>query len=353
MANPEHLRILKQGVEVWNRWREENPKISPDLSGTELRSRDFRGMNLKRASFKGSDLRDTKMQQADLRNADLRQCYLSRTDLTGATLQGANLIAAILTGTILKQADLSETNLKDAKLRWLALENTDFSNAKFGYTIIGGVDLRKAKGVSTIAHDMPSTMGIDTLSESQGDIPEMFLRRVGLPERIIELTPTLFAASAIELYSCFISYSHSEKSFARRLHDQLQARGIRCWLDDHDLKPGDRILDGVADAIRLHDKILLCCSESSLNSWWVKDEIEKALERERKEARDIIIPLNLDGYLLDGWESGLATTIRSRLAADFTGWEHDNAKFEEQFKRVVRALRTDEGGREKPPEPKL
>ena len=31
MANPEHLAILIQGVEVWNRWREENPEIRPDL----------------------------------------------------------------------------------------------------------------------------------------------------------------------------------------------------------------------------------------------------------------------------------------------------------------------------------
>ncbi len=121
------------------------------------------------------------------------------------------------------------------------------------------------------------------------------------------------------------------------------------------MKPGDRILDVVNDAIRLHErfccaaltrKILLCCSESSLESWWVKDEIEKALERERREKRDIIIPLNLDGYLLDGWESGQASTIRSRLAADFTGCEHDNAKFEEQFERVVRALRTGKGAPE-------
>ena len=26
MANPEHFEILKQGVDVWNRWREKNPE---------------------------------------------------------------------------------------------------------------------------------------------------------------------------------------------------------------------------------------------------------------------------------------------------------------------------------------
>ncbi len=27
MANPEHVKILKQGAEVWNRWREGSPEI--------------------------------------------------------------------------------------------------------------------------------------------------------------------------------------------------------------------------------------------------------------------------------------------------------------------------------------
>ena len=84
-----------------------------------------------------------------------------------------------------------------------------------------------------------------------------------------------------------------------------------------------------------------------------REEIQKALEREQREKRDIVVPLNLDGYLLDCWLSGRASTIRSCLPADFTGWEHDNAKFEEQFERVVKALRTDEGTRNKAPESKV
>ena len=35
MANPEHLEILKQGVEAWNRWLEDNPQL-PDFSGANL-----------------------------------------------------------------------------------------------------------------------------------------------------------------------------------------------------------------------------------------------------------------------------------------------------------------------------
>lgn len=36
MANEEHLAILKQDIEVWNKWREENPKVEVDLSKANL-----------------------------------------------------------------------------------------------------------------------------------------------------------------------------------------------------------------------------------------------------------------------------------------------------------------------------
>ena len=54
----------------------------------------------------------------------------------------------------------------------------------------------------------------------------------------------------------------------------------------------------------------------------------------------------------DAWASGKRQQIKERLAANFTGWETDNAKFEEQFERVVKALMTG-SDREEPPASRL
>ena len=69
--------------------------------------------------------------------------------------------------------------------------------------------------------------------------------------------------------------------------------------------------------------------------------------KERNEKVLALIPLNLDGYLFT-WGSGKAKQVKSRVAADFTGWESDNAKFDQEFEKVVKALQTKDEGRELP-----
>lgn len=40
-ANVEHIELLKQDPEIWNRWRKENPNEKPILSCADLIEADF------------------------------------------------------------------------------------------------------------------------------------------------------------------------------------------------------------------------------------------------------------------------------------------------------------------------
>jgi hypothetical protein len=310
----------------------------------------------------------------DLRNAYLREATLVGADLSAAVFDNANLYDANLS-----RANLSGANLRLTAFRRTELDRTNFSGANSFFISVDDCDLRNALDLDSVIHQGPSTIGIDTIYKSGGNIPESFLRGCGLEDWEIEnvklyragLTPAqitdiLYRVSelrsnpALLFHSAFISYSHADKSFARRLHDHLQARGIRCWFDEHQLLPGHDIHDEVDRGIRLWDKVLLCCSKDSLASWWVDKEIttafdkEQALWKERGKKTLALIPLNLDGYMFGGdWNDGKAISVKSRLAADFTGWETDNAKFEREFERLVRAFRADGGEREAPPPAKL
>jgi hypothetical protein len=367
MANEEHVTLLKQGVNTWDKWRKENPDVNPDRTGADLNGVNLNWVNLTRPNLSRVDLSGASLHRADLGGVNLTGANLTganlnwailagadlfEADLSGTDLTGVNVVGALLTRANLTRADLSGANLRcadlsEADLTWAVLYETNFAN----------VNLASVNGLNNCRHLGPSTIDHRTLQLS-GSLPLSFLRGVGLPDNLINYLPSLLNQT-IQFYSVFISYSHADKSFAQRLYNELQGHGIRCWLDEHQMLPGDDIFDRIDHGIRLWDKILLCCSETSLErSPWVDREIGKALQKEealwkeRGEKVLALIPLNIDGYFFQ-WNSGKASVLKERLAGDFTGWEHDNAKFEAEFEKVVRALRTDEGGREKPPNPRL
>jgi uncharacterized protein YjbI with pentapeptide repeats len=104
MANEEHLALLKQGVDVWNAWRRENPEIIPDL-------------------------REAELGKVNLFNADLGQAKLSKTDFSEAILEEANLVKADLREANLVKADFSRTDLKYANLTEANLAEAEFLEA--------------------------------------------------------------------------------------------------------------------------------------------------------------------------------------------------------------------------------
>jgi hypothetical protein len=126
MADPEHLALLREGVELWNNWRRENPLIVPDLTGANL-------------------------NEANLRNANLTRAYLSRGSLAGANLSGAALNRAQLPGAVLVRAILRGADLSNANLSWAIalkadlsgaiLHRTNLTGANLGWAILRGADL--------------------------------------------------------------------------------------------------------------------------------------------------------------------------------------------------------------------
>ena len=376
MNRDEALRLLKggeEGIKEWNRRREKGEEIpelndvdlsgadlfKADLRGADLSEADLSGADLSRASLSGANLSLADLSEANLSTANLSTANLSRADLSRANLSGANLSGAGLSVTDLRKADLRAATFHYANLYGANLHGTNLTEVICGYTVFADVDLSSAKCLEAVVHAGPSTIGIDTLYKSRGKIPEVFLRGCGVPDSLIHYLPSLVCESPIQFYSCFISYSHKDKSFARRLHDTLQGQGIRCWLDEKQLLPGDNIYKGVDLGIRLWDKVLLCASEDSLNSEWVDDEITHAFAKEKRLSKEqgkkvlALIPLDLDGHIFEQWKHSKKDLIMERLVADFQGWEADNGKFEREVERVIQALQADESAREKPPEPRL
>jgi uncharacterized protein YjbI with pentapeptide repeats len=149
LANPEHLAKLKDGVEAWNQWREQNPKIPPDLSGANLSGVNLKGANLSRvnldeASLIGTNLIVANLSEASLLGADLPEAQLNHAavtmaNLSRANLGGANLRSASLGGANLSWADLGGADLSGANLNAATLVNTNLEKASLTDCHIYGI----------------------------------------------------------------------------------------------------------------------------------------------------------------------------------------------------------------------
>ena len=341
MANPEHVEILKQGVEVWNKWRKENPLITPNLNhhkhidayGKGIAK--LSGINLCDASvvdinFIEADLTNAKLIGADLRMANLKYADLRYSDLSMANLMRARLKGAKLNNTMLYGTNFISSSVRDA----------DFSGALFGDTIIGGLDLVKALGLQDAKHSGPSFIDLGILIFETDKLPNNFLRGCGVPENFIQYMSSL-TGKAFEYYSCFISYSSKNQDFAERLHADLQNKGVRCWFAPEDMKIGDKIRDRIDQSIRIHDKLLLILSDNSINSEWVEDEVEAAYEQERQRGKTVLFPIRLDSAVMDTDKAWAAKLRRSRNIGDFSYWK-DHDAYQKAFDRLMRDLKAEE-----------
>lgn len=350
MANKEQLAILKQGVDVWNRWREENPNVNIDLSEA----------NLLRFDLNGVDFMVANLSKANLERTNLAHANLFVANLSNAVVQGAACDETDLRGTNLTEADFSESNLNFVNFEGAFLEKTNFTNASFTANVLGNHDLSTVIGLDTVTHHLRSTISPLTLVLSKGKISVEFLRGCGLsdldiaytklaapgldPEQVSQIIyeiHNIYLDQPIQFYSVFISYSSKDEAFAQRLHDDLQNNGVRCWFAPEDLKIGDRIRPTIDHQIRMREKLIVIVSENSLQSEWVGDEVEAALEQERVSGKDVLFPIRLDDTVLNSRDDWGAKIKRRRNIGDFSKWK-DDAEYQKMFEGLLKDLRASE-----------
>ena len=148
------------------------------------------------------------------------------------------------------------------------------------------------------------------------------------------------AMSPIQFYSCFISYSSADQNFAERLRADLQSKSVRCWFAPEDLKIGDKFRSRIDESIRIFDKLLLVLTERSITSPWVEEEVETALERERRDKKPVLFPIRLDDAVMETDVPWAASLRRMRHVGDFRKWKsHD--EYQKAFDRLMRDLQSE------------
>ena len=336
MNQEEQLQVLREGVRAWNNWREKHPEADIDFRGRNFSSNSLGRVSLRHAFLSRADFSGAYLCQADLSGASLSGANLSLTNLSAANLSFADLSGANFTDADLGDADLNGTDLSLANFSGTNLANASIGRAQLHKTVFANTALSKTKGLDKCRHRGPSFLDYTTLKLSDR-VPLEFLRGCGLPDALIDYIPSL-SGDAIQFYSCFISYSSKDQEFADRLHSDLQDKGVRCWFAPHDLPIGEKIWDGIDQAIRTRDKVLLILSESAITSDWVEDEVTTAFAEERRRGELVLFPVRLDNAVMDSSEPWAGKLRDNRNIGDFTNWKEHDA-YKATLDRVLRDLK--------------
>ena len=306
-----------------------------DLCNADLREANLDEVYLRRADLRGANLGRANFHDAHLDEANFREATLDEAYLVGAYLNEANFIGAYLGGADFRDAHLVGTYLNGANLG-----GVDLTNARLWETTFADVDLTNVRGLESCTHRGPSTIDHRTLAQS-GELPLSFLRGCGLPDTFIDYLPSLLN-QPIQFYSCFISYSTKDDAFARRLHADLQDKGVRCWFAPEDMKIGGEIRTHIDEVIRIHDKLLLVLSQDSVASAWVEKEVEMAFDKEIERKEPVLFPIRLDGAVMESKTGWAADIRRSRHIGNFSNWKNHD-EYQKGLERLLRDLKIKKG----------
>lgn len=99
----------------------------------------------------------------------------------------------------------------------------------------------------------------------------------------------------LEKRDVFIAHASEDKpGYVRPLAHELKRREISYWLDEAEIKWGDRITKRIEDGLRQSDYVIVVLSNNFLGRNWPEAELGAALNRENSYGETIVLPLIVD-----------------------------------------------------------
>ena len=94
-------------------------------------------------------------------------------------------------------------------------------------------------------------------------------------------------------FDVFLSHNSKDKKRVRGIAERLKANGLRVFLDEWSIQPGDDIYLNIERAIEGSRTLVLCLSPAALESDWVSLERSTALFRDPSNRSRRFIPVLL------------------------------------------------------------
>lgn len=137
----------------------------------------------------------------------------------------------------------------------------------------------------------------------------------------------------------FLSHSHADKAFVRKLAADLRLAGHPVWIDEAEINIGDSLIEKIRNGLDQVDFVAAVLSRTSIDSPWVTRELDIASNRELAEGRVVVLPIVIEPVQLPGF-------LKGKFYGDFT----DPDAYEEKLALLLRALGPAEATPTPPPE---
>ena len=244
--------------------------INSTIVSSRLQYAVFSEANISMTNFEGSQMIRTKLDNCTANNISFSEANLENAYMNDSDFSESKFCKANLSNSIINNSDLSESDLTFAELEGAQVAGTNFFNADLRNANLRNVDLYLAKLNNTHVFYEDIQSANILVNQLMGDCL-MIERKV--KTRV------------------FISYSHSDATFAIKLEQALTERSIDVWIDRKEILVGDSLIERIREGIDTSQFVCAIISKNSAQSKWVQNELDIAMNQQIQNKVVKVLPL--------------------------------------------------------------